>query len=389
MGLTVGEILELPLASNYTLVAGKGGLGRVVENVNLLDYEYDSKIPTGEEPDGLFDQKSVVVTSMMFAKDRADLLLSVTRQLFADGVSAIVIIQAYFKSLPAEVIEFADIINLPIILVSSEKTYSENVVIGLTRAIESSRNINQIEEKISFILQHKVSPATRLMTAQEIIPMFRAPYRFYYLVSKQQMNTYSFQHQVQLMKNKKTDGMEILPYQYGILICVMGIDEQTATDMFLKLGMRMDEYVIGISTGSVETDKVANEIREALYAQRFATKNGMDICKFSDMGIWQMILPNRDNVWMKNYCEGIIQKLKTADAEMGTEIFETVRCYVANNCDTKKTSEEMSVHVNTARYRIKKAQEALELEDKDMEFQQAIWFAFNYKTGIESYFDTF
>ena len=387
MGFTVGEILELPLASNYTLVAGKGGLGRVVENVNLLDYEYDSKIPTGEEPDGLFDQKSVVVTSMLFAKDRADLILSVTRQLFVDGVSAIVIIQAYFKSLPDEVIEFADSINLPIILVSSEKTYAENVVIGLTRAIESSDNINKIEEKISFILQHKVSPATRLMTAQEIIPLFRAPYRFYYLVSKHQINTYGFQHQLQLLRNQKTDGMEILPYQYGILICAMGIDEQATTDKLFKLGIRMNEYVTGISTGSFETDKVANEIREALYAQRFAARNKMDICRFSEMGIWQMILPNRDNVWMKNYCEGIIRKLKEADAETG--IFETVSCYVSNNCDTKRTAEEMSVHVNTVRYRIKKAQETIGLEDKDMEFQQGIWFAFNYKKGIENYFDTF
>ena len=49
----------------------------------------------------------------------------------------------------------------------------------------------------------------------------------------------------------------------------------------------------------------------------------------------------------------------------------------------------MSVHVNTVRYRIKKAQETMGLEDKDMEFQQGIWFAFNYKKGIENYFDTF
>ena len=105
------------------------------------------------------------------------------------------------------------------------------------------------------------------------------------------------------------------------------------------------------------------------------------------MGIWQMILPNRDNVWMKNYCEGIIRKLKEADAETG--IFETVSCYVSNNCDTKRTAEEMSVHVNTVRYRIKKAQETIGLEDKDMEFLQGIWFAFNYKKGIENYFDTF
>ena len=106
----------------------------------------------------------------------------------------------------------------------------------------------------------------------------------------------------------------------------------------------------------------------ALYAQRFAARNKKDICRFSEMGIWQMILPNRDNVWMKNYCEGIIRKLKEADAETG--IFETVSCYVSNNCDTKRTAEEMSVHVNTVRYRIKKAQETMGLEDKDMEFQQ-------------------
>lgn len=389
MGLTVAEVLELPLANNFTLVAGRGGLGRTVENVNILDYEYDSKLPKGEEADGLFDQKSVVVTSMLFAKDRVDLILRVIKQLYVDGVSAIAIIQAFFKSLPQEVIEFADSKNLPIILVSSEKTYSENVVIGLTRAIESSENINQIEEKIDFILQHKVSPATRLATASEIITFFRAPYRFYYLVSKHQTNTYEYQHQVQKYRNKKIEGIEVLPYQFGILICAMGVEEQIISDKLAELGIQKEEYVIGISSGSYETDKISNEIREALYAQRYALKNNMTLCRFSDMGIWQMIIPNRENVWMHNYCQGILQKLKDADCEIGPELYETVEEYVNNDCDIKRTAEEMSLHVNTVRYRIKKAQEVLDLEEKDMEFQQAIWIAFKFKIGIDNYFDTF
>ena len=238
-------------------------------------------------------------------------------------------------------------------------------------------------------MQHKVSPATRLSTAQEIIPFFRAPYRFYYMVSKHQVNTYGFQHQILTLKSKKTDGIEILPYQFGILICTMEIDEKIFMEKLKKIGIRKEEYIIGVSTGCFETDKVANEIREALYAQRYASRNKKMICKFSEMGIWQMILPNRDNIWIQKYCEGLLQKLKSADCEFGTEIFDTISIYVANNCDTKNTAAKMSVHANTIRYRIKKAQEVLKLEGNEMEFQQAIWFAFNYKIGIDSYFDTF
>ena len=389
MGLTVAEVLELPIANNFTLVAGRGGLARTVENVNLLDYEYDSRVPMGEEPDGIFDQKSIVVTSMLFAKDREDMILDVTKQLYVDGVSAIAIIQAFFKSLPEEVLEFADSKNLPIILVSSEKTYSENVVIGLTRAIESSESILQIEEKIDFILQHKVSPATRLATAGEIINSFKAPYRFFYLVSKHPTSTYEFQHRIQGFKNKKSEGIEILPYQFGMLVCSMGMDEKAVGERLEELGILKDDYIIGISSGSFETDKIANEIREALYAQRYALKNQKTFCRFSDMGIWQMIIPNRDNIWMHNYCEGILQKLKNADCELGSEIYETMKEYVANDCEIKQTAEKISLHTNTVRYRIKKAQEVLELEGKDAEFQQAIWFAFKYKAGVENYFEAY
>ncbi len=389
MSLTVAEILELPVADNFTLVAGRGGLARTVEHVNLLDYEYDAQVPPGESPDGIFDQKSIVVTSMLFAKDREDMIPGVIRQLYVDGVSAIAIIQAFFKSLPREVIAFAESKNLPIILVSSEKTYSENVVIGLTKAIESSENLVQMEEKINFILQHKVSSATRLATAGEIISSFRAPYQFFYLVSKHPRNTYEFQHRIQSLRNRKIDGWEILPYQFGILVCAMGMDEKAVKEKLLELGLQTDRYLIGISSGSYETDKIANEIREAVYAQRYAVKNGMQQCRFGDMGIWQMILPNRDNVWMRNYCNSILRKLKDANCELGLEIYETIRAYVANDCDIKKTAENMSIHVNTVRYRIKKSQEILNLEGKDMEYQQAIWFAFQYKAGVENYFEAF
>ena len=100
--------MELPLAKDFVLVAGKGGLARTVEHVNLLDYEYDTRIPSGEETDGLFDQRSIVVTSMLFAKDRPDTILQVVKQLYVDGVSSIAVIQAYYKVLPQEVIAFAD-----------------------------------------------------------------------------------------------------------------------------------------------------------------------------------------------------------------------------------------------------------------------------------------
>ena len=51
--------------------------------------------------------------------------------------------------------------------------------------------------------------------------------------------------------------------------------------------------------------------------------------------------------------------------------------------------------VNLVHYKSPKEDEdriiavAVDSEGNEMEFQQAIWFAFNYKIGIDSYFDTF
>ena len=383
--------MELPLAKDFVLVAGKGGLARTVEHVNLLDYEYDTRIPSGEETDGLFDQRSIVVTSMLFAKDRPDTILQVVKQLYVDGVSSIAVIQAYYKVLPQEVIAFADEKSLPIFLVSSEKYFSENVVIGLTRAIESSEDLDHMEEKINFILQHKVSKATRVATAQELIPKFSAPYRFFYIVSKHQPSAYRFQHQYLSLKSKKMEGLECLPYQFGILVCAMDMDMDVdmAMERLNQIGIHKNEYVIGVSTGSHEKEEVANEIREAIYAQRFAAKEGTSLCKFEEMGIWQMILPNTDNIWMQKYCMGILKKLQDADRESDSEICPTLEAYVKQHCDMKQTAEAMSVHENTVRYRIKKAREILRAEENDMEFQQAVWLAFTYKDGLETYFDSF
>lgn len=108
-----------------------------------------------------------------------------------------------------------------------------------------------------------------------------------------------------------------------------------------------------------------------------------------EMGIWQMILPNRENIWMQKYCKGIIKKLQDADQETGSEICHTIETYIKQSGDMKQTAEQIAVHENTVRYRLKKAQEVLKLEDKDMEFQQTIWLAFTYKDGLDIYFDTF
>ena len=60
MALTVGDIRKLPVAESFRLISGASGLDRLIEHVNILDFEYDTWEPDAKSSDGIFDERSIV-----------------------------------------------------------------------------------------------------------------------------------------------------------------------------------------------------------------------------------------------------------------------------------------------------------------------------------------
>ena len=375
MAITVAQLMDQPVAEGFKLIGGAAGLDRIIEKVNLLDFEYDTWEPKGVEPDGLFDEKSVVVTSMIFAKDAPEKILPVMKQLHANGVSALAIKEVYYKELPLDALEYVNEKAMPVFFFDSCNHYSDNIVVSFTKAIEEHSNVDGQEEKVAFLLQDNLGMLNRGMLIEELFPNLCTPYQCFYFMPKDIYSKFAYHHKILVLRKKIERGLVVLPYQYGILVAVFGETKWSASKLLEYLELEKGKFYCGVSKRDGKKEELVYKIRESIYASNHAQIVGINVSRFENMGIWQVILPNKENYWMKSYCSEVVNKLKAYDAEGNSELYDTVATYVRNGCDISKTAEVMMVHNNTIRYRISKAKEVLELEGKTENFNESIVFA--------------
>ena len=85
MALTIKDILQLQSLRGFQLISGHKGLSRYVTSVGILDYEV---CPDIDYPrDTAFEKDSVVLSSLLFANGRPELILPAVEQLYSSGVS--------------------------------------------------------------------------------------------------------------------------------------------------------------------------------------------------------------------------------------------------------------------------------------------------------------
>lgn len=375
MGFKVKDIARLSVCKDFRLAAGESGLSRNIKHVNLMDSEYDTDAPVGEKPDSLFDRDAIVITSFLCLRKAKEKMLPVIRQLYLDGVSALAIQMVCFENLPDEVLEFADSHKMPVYLFPKRDIFLENVVVGIASAIEKSDDMHYLEERLSFFLEPHLGQMNRDAVADELFPDRRKPYRCFYFLFKQPTGEYVFYHRVELMNEHAPENVRIIPYRYGVIAAVFGDHSIRVEKLETSLGISSSEAVLGVSRESSMRECLSHKIRESIYAARYGARLKKNVTLFEDLGIQQMILPNRDNFWLKSYCNTIFEKLRNYDQNDESELLNTVINYVRNDLSIAKTAEGMGLHQNSVRYRISKACEVLGLENRPVEFQGAIIMA--------------
>ncbi len=89
-------------------------------------------------------------------------------------------------------------------------------------------------------------------------------------------------------------------------------------------------------------------------------QNGV-VTKFSDIGIFRLVGlgTKKHGSILFDFCNDSIGKLIEYDKEHGTNYLETLKIYLDNNQNIKKTAKFLFVHYNTIRYRINRILEIL------------------------------
>ena len=77
MAVTLRDALDLEILKGFKVVAGKNGLSKTITSTEILDFEFVLEGQNYREK--VFDGDSLVVSSLLFAKDDPSLILDTTR----------------------------------------------------------------------------------------------------------------------------------------------------------------------------------------------------------------------------------------------------------------------------------------------------------------------
>jgi len=124
--MNVEKFLQLPITKDFTVIAGHNGLHKAVQNVEILDFEFSPDIH--HVRDTIFTPNSVVLSSLLFAKQKPEYLFNAVKNLIELGASALAYKPVIFKELPKEVLSYAEQHNFPILRFGGDEFFEKIIL---------------------------------------------------------------------------------------------------------------------------------------------------------------------------------------------------------------------------------------------------------------------
>ena len=149
MAVTINDLLNLDALRDFKLVAGKKGLDRTVTGTEILDFEFmDEGLAYRERA---LRGSSLVLTSLLFAKDEPELILKAVKKLISQNVQAMAYKPVFFNDLPAEALAYADKMEFPILKFGHDEFF-EDIIFSIRSLVERDDILGLTEPLIGEML---------------------------------------------------------------------------------------------------------------------------------------------------------------------------------------------------------------------------------------------
>ncbi len=118
-------------------------------------------------------------------------------------------------------------------------------------------------------------------------------------------------------------------------------------------------FLFGISKTYEELTMIEEGYKEAQLVLQMQRAAITDSFFFKDIGIYRILLQLKDNDLLQSFIQDYLQDLLDYDQEMGSDLFETLRVYLACNGSKKETAEQLFIVRQTLYHRIEKIESIL------------------------------
>lgn len=331
--ITVADILELNVLKNARIVAGKRGLNREVNSVNV----YDNPPSTADLEIG-FVENDIYLSFLYFAKEDISYLDKVYQRLSANHAAALIVFDEYFQELPPEYATLFDEAQIPVIFTDFHTPYSAVItsIIEFRMYAEQRKNL---EDKIASLIGKRISQREKMEIVAELNPNFE--------------------------KNAM------------VLFAIDRTNPQVPVSSILNLCNAVNqnarafatEYKGGILVILTYSDSRLSEVAES--HQRYIELIHQHLPQ-AIIGISRILIALYDTPALEQFYNDMTQPILQSDADNKGQLFDTLLTFARLNMDYKKTAAAMYVHENTVRYRINKIKELIPYGSSEVDFQDTL-----------------
>ena len=368
MALVVQDILDLSCAKGFTLCAGRGGLSRQIEMVDMLDFAWDREAEYSSYYYGdrnVFDANSFVISSLMFARDNPEKLYATLHRLIHCGVVGLAYKPAFYHDLQPEVLELADKNNFVIFRIESNATYRE-IIYEITEAIRLNQNILESAGILSRMLREKLDVEEAGVMVAKISHNFRANAKVMLAVPKDGETSLPVDAVVRRFrlfdefKGKAVVSGFFSGDKLGLAVIVT-LDTNDAApfnailrEILAICAVDRDKVILSHSTVRPTFTELSHCLTEADCALTAAKVLDKDEMRFEDIGTLSFLIPSADNPYVCTYMQETLRPIISSEESM-----RTVTALVRAEGDFDAAAKTLCLHKNTLRYRIAKIRETL------------------------------
>ena len=362
MSISISDAMQLNHLKSLNLVSGKNGLGNKIGKIGILDYEVIEGIIGG------FYKGDFVLTTFTGIRGDYIKIEKCIKDLIKCNVSALAIKNIYVKKLPKKIIDFANENNFPI-FIFEESVFFEDIIEDLMAGMQTRTYLELMESKIEILFKNDLKKLVIKELAYELNTNFYFEHIAIYCKEKKYINDDSLLDIAERYQRSRSKSIHFSVYKYqeGLLIIlsykkITEIDILVDTKRIFKfLNISKEYFYIGKSEWTYEITLLDKSIKESIYAARTCELLNENEKKYSDIGIYKLLLPYSESRNLESFTNNILEPLKSYD---NGKLIETARVYISCGGDISSTAKEMFQHKNTIRYRINKMKTLLDISNE-------------------------
>ncbi|MEE0229487.1 MAG: helix-turn-helix domain-containing protein [Peptococcaceae bacterium] len=377
MSITVERFMETVSDYKVNLVAGKDGIGNIIEWFQIVENNLAMTHVNNNE---------LVFCSGEDMNDEA-VFVRFIEELIARQSSGLVIMQGHYLTEISDVVKnLCNIQRFPLMVLASSVNMSTITKLLSIQLLESEKINRQLfsamKNAISFPKKLDGYVPTLVQSGFKknepyAVSIVKMKHRELITSSESQWLVKSMEAQLL----KAGDKSFVLTMDDIYVFVFSNYSEEEMREIMLKMIMllRMKEYqfYVGSSINHSDVEQLTNAYVQAKKVVNLSERNGWEnqLVQYRELDIYQLLLAIDDKNTMKQYYDAKLGVLEKHDQNNGSDYLEFLKVYLNSNCNINDTADKLFIHRNTVVYKIKKINELLDCDLSELEVRVKLFLA--------------